>query len=107
MARALQVLTAEPADGQQLFCERFVEFMIDLMSQAPTRRYTHALLEDKAVLIKCRMAPLFQEAQLFRQLVDLFQFYMTFPIRQALAKCHATLWATAPPPPPPPPVFSK
>lgn len=51
-------------DRQQLlFCERFVEFMIDLMSQAPTRRYSHALLEDKAVLIKCRMSSLFQHGQ--------------------------------------------
>ena len=46
-----------------LFCERFVEFMIDLMSQAPTRRYAHALLEDRAVLIKCRMSALFQHEQ--------------------------------------------
>jgi hypothetical protein len=51
-------------DRQQLlFCERFVEFMIDLMSQAPTRRYSHALLEDRAVLIKCRMSDLFQHEQ--------------------------------------------
>ena len=48
---------------QLLFCERFVEFLIDLMSQAPTRRYSHALLEDKAVLIKCRMSDLFQHEQ--------------------------------------------
>lgn len=48
---------------QLLFCERFVEFLIDLMSQAPTRRYAHALLEDKAVLIKCRMSALFQQEQ--------------------------------------------
>ena len=48
-------------DRQKLFyCERFVEFMIDLMSQAPTRRYTHAIFEDRAVLIKCKMVPLFQ-----------------------------------------------
>lgn len=46
-----------------LFCERFVEFLIDLMSQAPTRRYCHALLEDKAVLIKCRMSALFAHEQ--------------------------------------------
>lgn len=51
-------------DRQQLlFCERFVEFLIDLMSQAPTRRYSHALLEDKAVLIKCRMSTLFRHEQ--------------------------------------------
>lgn len=52
-----------PSKQRLLFCERFVEFLIDLMSQAPTRRYTHTLLEDKAVLIKCRMCPLFQHEQ--------------------------------------------
>ena len=52
-----------PTKQRLLFCERFVEFLIDLMSQAPTRRYTHTLLEDKAVLIKCRMCPLFQHEQ--------------------------------------------
>ena len=46
-----------------LFCERFVEFLIDLMSQAPTRRYSHTLLEDRAVLIKCRMSALFKHDQ--------------------------------------------
>ncbi len=50
-------------DDQVFFCERFVEFLIDLMSQAPTRRYSHALLEDKAVLIKCRMSALFAHEQ--------------------------------------------
>lgn len=54
---------APPAKEQLLFCERFVEFMIDLMSQAPTRRYTHAFLEDRAVLIKCRMSELFNSEQ--------------------------------------------
>lgn len=52
--------TEEVSQQGLLYSERFVEFMIDLMSQAPTRRYTHAILEDRAVLIKCKMAPLFQ-----------------------------------------------
>ena len=42
-----------------IFYFRFVEFLIDLVSQLPTRRFTHAILEDRALLVKCRMAPLF------------------------------------------------
>ena len=42
-----------------LYCERFVELIIDLLSQLPTRRFVRTLLEDKAILIKARMSPLF------------------------------------------------
>ena len=42
-----------------LYCERFVELLIDLLSQLPTRRFVRTLLEDKAILIKARMSPLF------------------------------------------------
>ncbi|BDA47113.1 probable NFX1-type zinc finger-containing protein 1 at C-terminar half [Coccomyxa sp. Obi] len=72
-----------PLDRQRLlYCERFVELIIDLLSQLPTRRFFRTLLDDKAILIKARMSPLFThpEGQLFRQLTDLFQFYQYFPI---------------------------
>ena len=46
-----------------LYCERFAELMIDLLSQLPTRRFVRTLLEDKAVLIKCRMSPLLEHPQ--------------------------------------------
>lgn len=47
-------------DAQQLlYCERAVELLIDLLSQLPTRRFVRTLLDDRAVLIKCRMSPLF------------------------------------------------
>lgn len=32
--------------------ERFVEWLIDLLSQLPTRRFVHALLEDQQLLVK-------------------------------------------------------
>jgi hypothetical protein len=35
--------------------ERFVEWLIDLLSQLPTRRFVHALLEDKQLLVKVRL----------------------------------------------------
>ena len=46
-----------------LYCERFVEFLVDLLSQAPTRRFVRTVLEDRAVLVKCRLAPLTSHAQ--------------------------------------------
>ncbi|DBB15126.1 TPA: hypothetical protein ACH3X3_004135 [Trebouxia sp. C0006] len=75
-------LTTAQNKQKLLYCERFVEFLTDLLSQLPTRRFIRTLLEDRAILIKCRMSALFQhsQARLFVQLVDLFQFYMMFPI---------------------------
>ena len=46
-----------------LYCERFVEFLVDLLSQAPTRRFVRTLLEDRAILVKCRLAPLIDHPQ--------------------------------------------
>jgi len=65
-----------------LYCERFVELLVDLLSQLPTRRFTRVLLEDSALLIKIQHAALLNHAsgQLFAQLVDLFAFYMNFEI---------------------------
>jgi len=70
------------ARGPLTFCERCVELLTDLLSQLPTRRFVRTLLEDRAVLVKAKMAPLYShpDAQLYRQLVDLLTFYMAFPI---------------------------
>lgn len=83
--------SAATAAGQQLppasrrmllHCECFVELLIDLLSQLPTRRFVHALLEDRAVLVKCKLSRLHQHdaGQLFRHLLDLLSFYLSFPI---------------------------
>ncbi|KAG1668022.1 hypothetical protein FOA52_006555 [Chlamydomonas sp. UWO 241] len=67
-----------------LYAERSLELLVDLLSQLPTRRFVRTLLEDRALLIKCKLCPAYRflgkKADLFRQLVDLFQFYMAFPI---------------------------
>ena len=62
--------------------QRFLELLIDLLSQLPTRRFVRTVLEDRAVLVKCRLAPLFSQpsGRLFSQLVDLFRFYQGFEI---------------------------
>lgn len=66
-----------------LYCNRFVELLIDLLSQLPTRKFVHALVEDKAVVVKCRMSRLYAHSatgRLFSQLVDLLRFYEGFEI---------------------------
>ena len=53
-----------PLDHQQLlFCERFLELAVDLLSQLPTRRFVRTLLDDRALLVKCRLAGLFGHQQ--------------------------------------------
>ena len=56
-----EAVTEEPQKLPQqplLHCERFVEFMVDLLSQLPTHRFVRALLEDRAILVKCQLSPL-------------------------------------------------
>ncbi|KAI4384634.1 hypothetical protein MLD38_002757 [Melastoma candidum] len=69
-------------DAAVLYCERFVEFLIDLLSQLPTRRYLRPLVADVAVVAKCHLSALYRHTQgkLFAQLVDLLQFYEGFEI---------------------------
>lgn len=64
------------------FCERFIEFVIDLLSQLPTRRFARTVLDDRRVLVKARMMPLrtHPAGRLYSQLVDLFAYYDGFEI---------------------------
>lgn len=73
-------LEVDPASV--LYCERFMEFLIDLLSQLPTRRYLRPLVADVAVVAKCHLSALYthEKGKLFSQLVDLLQFYETFEI---------------------------
>ncbi|RDY09866.1 Intron-binding protein aquarius, partial [Mucuna pruriens] len=69
-------------DACVLYCERFMEFLIDLLSQLPTRRYLRPLVGDVAVVAKCHLSALYrhEKGKLFAQLVDLLQFYEGFEI---------------------------
>lgn len=68
------------------FCERFLEFMIDLLSQLPTRRFFLAILTDVHFAVTCDLSELNQLSQekqpghLFNQLVGMFKHYMYFEI---------------------------
>ena len=65
-----------------IYCERFLEFMTDMLCQLPTRRFFHAYLEDRKVHIECALSKLHQmeQGQMFRDLLGIMQFYMSFEI---------------------------
>ncbi|KAJ0468294.1 putative intron-binding protein aquarius [Helianthus annuus] len=71
-----------------LYCERFMEFLIDLLSQLPTRRYFKPLVADVAVVAKCHLSVLYrhEKGKLFAQLVDLLQYYVGFEIDDNLGR---------------------
>lgn len=65
-----------------VYCERFVEFLIDLVSQLPTRRYTNALLQDLNILAIIRTSRMYdrEDAVILRDLTDLFEHFQGFPV---------------------------
>lgn len=59
-----------------------MEFLIDLESQLPTRRYVNTLLHDLNILALIKLSPMFNapENGLFRDLFSLFRHFANFPI---------------------------
>ncbi|KAK7530398.1 uncharacterized protein J3D65DRAFT_641109 [Phyllosticta citribraziliensis] len=64
------------------YCERFVEFLTDVQSQLPTRRYVNTLLLDLNLIAAIRLSPLYTDEDngLFRDLCSLLKHYTYFPI---------------------------
>jgi len=79
-SRASSVLTRCSEDVS--YCERFLEFLTDLESQLPTRRYVNTLLKDLNVLALVRLSPMFNDKEngLLRDLFVLFRHFMYFSI---------------------------
>lgn len=80
---------------QILYCERFVEFMIDLLAQLPTRRFFRAVVIDQHVVVRAQLSPLYKLSansrvpsggqaggggKLFSQLLEMLKFYVGFEI---------------------------
>ncbi|RYC59782.1 hypothetical protein CHU98_g6443 [Xylaria longipes] len=65
-----------------LYCERFVEFISDLLSQLPTRRYVNSLLQDLHILSALRLSPMFNDEAnaLLRDQCALLSHYLHFSI---------------------------
>ena len=70
-----------PTD-QVVYCERFIEFLTDLLGQLPTRRYANTLLQDLHVLPALTLSPLYsdEDGGLLRDLYELMLHYTYFTI---------------------------
>ncbi|KIX06734.1 uncharacterized protein Z518_04710 [Rhinocladiella mackenziei CBS 650.93] len=84
---------------EMVYCERMLEFLIDLVSQLPTRRYTNPLLQDLNVLPIIRTSKSFEkeDAILLRDLTSLLDHFQSFTIddwgstesgREGIRKAH-------------------
>ncbi|SLM37984.1 CWF11 family [Lasallia pustulata] len=70
--------SAGPVESMEIiYCEKFVEFLIDLLSQLPTRRYTLPLVKDLNIIQVMRHSRLFESAKGSR-LQDLSQLLQHF-----------------------------
>lgn len=65
-----------------IYGERFLEFMADLQSQLPTRRYLNTFLKDLNLLAAIRLSPMYTDEDngLFRDLFNLLGHFTYFPI---------------------------
>lgn len=64
------------------YCERFMEFLADLQSQFPTRRYVNTLLRDLNILVAVKQSPLYRDetSSLLRDFWSLLRHFTSFPI---------------------------
>ncbi|KAI6779552.1 Intron-binding protein aquarius-like protein [Emericellopsis cladophorae] len=67
---------------ETLYCERFTEFISDLQSQLPTRRFFNTLLHDLHLLPAMKLSPMYNEQNnsLLRELHSLLVHYTYFTI---------------------------
>lgn len=65
-----------------LYCERFLELLVDLLSQLPTRRYVNTLLKDLNLLPIIRLSQLHRtpDNALFRDFYNLLKHFINFAI---------------------------
>ncbi|SPP83641.1 RNA helicase aquarius [Drosophila guanche] len=83
----LDILESIPAEGEinpclVHYCERFLEFIIDLEALLPTRRFFNTVLDDCHLIVRALLSPLVrrEEGKLFGQLLDMLKFYTRFEI---------------------------
>ncbi|KAF9207400.1 hypothetical protein BGZ49_000487, partial [Haplosporangium sp. Z 27] len=80
--RILETINDEDQE-KILYCERFMEFLIDLEAQLPTRRYFNTLIDDHQIVAICKLSKFANNKKtgtLFAQLLDILAFYTGFEI---------------------------
>jgi intron-binding protein aquarius len=80
--RIYDVQGGDAGKDSVIYCERFVELLVDLQSQLPTRRFVNALLQDLNLLPAIILSPMYNDEDngLFRDLHVLLRHYTTFPV---------------------------
>lgn len=61
-------------------CQRFLQLMIDLDSCLPTRRWFNTILDDNNFVVRCRMSGLYEQDDVFHQLVESLNSYLLFEV---------------------------
>ncbi|KAI5306968.1 hypothetical protein KEM56_006042 [Ascosphaera pollenicola] len=81
----------QPVDRVQ-YCEQFMEFLIDLVSQLPTRRYVNSVLKDLNLLSIIRLSKTYHEEvnSLFRDFYTLLKRFMNFAVDDQFGR-HLTV----------------
>lgn len=66
------------------YCERFIELIVDLEAQLPTRRFFNTVMDDAHLVVRCRLANLKNrdDGKLYTQLLDNLSFYAGFEINE-------------------------
>ncbi|XP_053671136.1 RNA helicase aquarius [Anopheles nili] len=87
MIKFIRILESIPIEGPVCeetvrYCERFIEFLIDLEALLPTRRFFNTVMDDCHVVVRCSISSLVcrEEGNLFAQLLDMLKFYARFEI---------------------------
>ncbi|KAH3763383.1 intron-binding protein aquarius [Pelomyxa schiedti] len=83
LATLESTVTVPPNPHVLLYCERFVEFLIDLLGQMPTRRAFHLYFINAQIHVRCKLSELSRllpKDSLFNKLVDSLCFYTWFEV---------------------------
>ncbi|XP_070491078.1 RNA helicase aquarius [Chironomus tepperi] len=90
----LKIIERIPEEGELnnevvRYCERFLEFVIDLEALLPTRRFFNTVMDDCHLVVRCQISPLMNrpEGKLFAQLLDMLKFYARFEINDVTGDC--------------------
>ncbi|KAL5015941.1 hypothetical protein ScPMuIL_005530 [Solemya velum] len=64
------------------YCEHFLELLIDIEAQLPTRRFFNAVMDGAHIVVKSQLSNLInrEEGKLFGQLLDMLRTYADFEI---------------------------
>lgn len=91
--RYAPVMPADLTLEALVYCERFLEFLTDLESQLPTRRYVNTLIKDLNLLALIKLSPMFNDNEngLFRDLFVLLRHFMNFPIDDHTGTPHTQI----------------